>query len=192
MNKDGPDLLTMHSVPLADRFGRSLVPALHLWWRLAWRLLVLPILVVMVIMIVALVSEEAARGSHEFGFAGAVVGMGLFWLFFIPLMVVYSIWLIRETVFVKPFLHQNIPHAFVVRYRAEMLPLPLSIESAVALWWGMTWRAWAGAVISMVVLFFLGPLHIFLQIGVGYFAILWLLAAPLGSTRITVTSLGPT
>jgi len=174
---------------LSDRFGQFAIPALHLWWRFFWRTLILPVAIVLAIATVALVSENLTAGHREFGFAGAFVGMGLFWLFFMPIMVVYGIWLMRRTILLKPFLYHGTPHTFVVSRQENPLSLPLPLESAMAIWWGVVWRAWVGMMVTMMAFFFLGPLHFFLQAGISYFAFLWLLAAPYGSTRITVRSL---
>jgi len=171
---------------LSDRFGQFALPALHLWWRFFWRMSLLPIGFVLVIAAIAAIFQGFATGHGEFGFAGAFVGMGLFWLFFTPIMIIYGVWLMRRTIFLKPFLYHDAPHTFVVSRAGQPLSLPLPLESAMAIWWGVVWRTWVAVMVTMMAVFLLGPLHFFLQVAISYFAFLWFLATPYGSTRVTI------
>lgn len=174
---------------LSERFRECAVPALHLWWRFSWRSLLLPIAIAIIIVLVATITGRMAPHHRDMSLLGAVVGLGLLWLLLIPAIIAYEVWLIRRSIFAKPFLHHDRPCLFVVTDRHTPLPLPLSIETALGIWWGIAWRSWLGMVVTMMLLFFLGPLHIFLQIAVSYFAFLWLMSTPYGSLRITVVPL---
>ena len=174
---------------LSERFREYAVPALHLWWRFSWRSLLFPIAVAIIIALVALTTGNMMPQHRDMSLFGAVVGLGLLWLLFIPVMIVYQVWLIQRSIFAKPFLHRGRPSIFVVTDRHTPLPRPLSIETALAIWWGIAWRAWLGTVVTMMLLFFLGPLHVFLQVAVSYFAFLWLISAPYGGLRITIVPL---
>ncbi|MHB8252380.1 MAG: hypothetical protein ACYDEV_01450 [Acidiferrobacter sp.] len=180
----------MPDSPLSDRFRQLAIPALHLWWRFLWRTLLLPVVIVLVVSLTVWISGTMAPGHRGLGFAGLIVGMGLLWFLLLPLWIVYSIWLIRRTLFLKPFRYHAALYTFVIDRLNDPLALPLPIESAMAIGWGILWRVWVGTMATMMALFFLGPLHFFLQVGVSYFAFLWLLTAPYGSTRITVKPLG--
>lgn len=174
------------ALPLADRLGHFAVPALHLWWRFFWRVLLLPITATLIISFVAAVFDSIAPQHRFLGLASAAVGLGILWLLLAPILALYGIWLMRRTLFLKPFLYHNLPHTFVVTSHHLPLSLPLPLENALAIWWGVTWRAWFGTMIAMIALFFLGPLHIFLETAITYLAFLWLLGEPYGHTRITV------
>ncbi len=180
---------TRPDASLSERFRESAVPALHLWWRFSWRSLLLPVAVAIIIVLVALITGNTAPQHRDMSIFGAVVGLGLLWLLFIPIMIVYQVWLIRKSIFAKPFLHHGRPSLFVVTDRHTPLPLPLSLETALGIWWGIAWRAWIGMVVTMMLLFFLGPLHLFLQLAVSYFAFLWLISIPYGGLGITVVPL---
>ena len=59
MENDRPAL---ESTPpsLTDRFGQYAIPALHLWWRFSWRILLLPIGIMFAISIIAMISASRA------------------------------------------------------------------------------------------------------------------------------------
>ncbi len=175
--------------PLSDRLGHFAVPALHLWWRFFWRVLLLPIAAALIISFVAALFGSMAPHHPLVGFMSAAMGLGLLWFLLVPITALYGIWLMRRTVFLKPFFYRNVPHIFVVTNHQLPLSLPLPLENALAIWWGVAWRAWFGAMITMMLLFFLGPLHIFLETAITYLAFLWLLADPYGHTRITIVPL---
>lgn len=176
--------------PLPDRLGHFAVPALHLCWRYFWRVLLLPIAVAFLISLGAFLFDSMSPHHRLVGFMSAAMGLGLLWFLLVPMSGLYGIWLMRRTVFQKPFLYRNLPHAFVVTYRHRPLSLPLPLENALAIWWGIAWRAWLGTAVAMMLLFFLGPLHLLLEMGIIYLAFLWFLADPYGHTRISIVPLG--
>lgn len=175
--------------PLSGRFREFTIPALHLWWRFFWRSLLLPIAIAVIIVLVAIISGTVAPQHRDVSMLGAIVGLGLLWLLLIPVIIAYEVWLMRKSVFAKPFLHHDRPCIFVVTNGHAPLSLPLSIETALAIWWGIAWRTWFGMIITMMLLLFLGPIHAFIQIAVSYFAFLWLMSAPYGNLRVTVVPL---
>lgn len=174
---------------LSKHFREFTIPALHLWWRFFWRSLLLPIVIATIIVLVAIISGSVAPQHRDVSMLGVVVGLGLLWLLLIPVIIAYGVWLMRRSVFAKPFLHHDQPCIFVVTDGHTPLPLPLSIETALGIWWGVVWRTWLGMVVTTMLLLFLGPIHVFLQIAVSYFAFLWLMSAPYGNLRITVAPL---
>ncbi len=174
--------------PLVLRSGNMALPALHLWWRFTWRFSLFPLaLALAVLTLGALTGHLLARPGSVM--AGTLMGAGLLWLLLIPLLILYSVWLMRAVIFRKPFLLRGAPHAFIIVSSTEPLSLPLPLEAALALWWGVAWRTWVVAFVAMVFLVFLGPLHIILQFLISYLAFLWLLSAPYGQTRILVRPL---
>lgn len=173
------------TITLSERVGQWFIPAIHLWWRFFWRIVLWPLFLTLLIGLAAWFFGYITHPPHVLGITTLVVGMGFLWIFWVPIMVAYGVWLLRGPVFRKPFLYRNTPHVFVVRHGRTALGRPLPLEFAAALWWAVTWRAWVGTVTSMMLLFFLGPLHAFLQIGVSFGAFLWFLSFPYGSTRVS-------
>lgn len=189
MDNERP-IAPLAAAPLSDRLGYFALPAMHLWWRFTWRVLLLPIASILIVVFGSAVFGSMGPHYRLAGLMGAVMGLGLLWFLLVPLSALYGIWLMRQTVFLKPFLYRNIPYVFVVTSHYLPLTLPLPLENALAIWWGITWRAWLGTLVAMMLLFFLGPLHVFLEAAITYLSFLWVIADPYGHTRLTIVPVG--
>ncbi|MHB1565868.1 MAG: hypothetical protein ACYCXG_03985 [Acidiferrobacter sp.] len=176
--------------PLTARFGRMAIPALHLWWRYAWRVFLALFAVLALAVSVALLlgMRIPAHGGAAWPLmmGGAIAGLGLVWLLVILVGVVFGIWLFRATIFRATFLYHGQLCHFQVAHQGTAYTYPLPLEAMVALWWGSIWRTWVVMAATTMLLFFLGPLHLLIQLASGYVGFWWLLAVPYGNTHILV------
>lgn len=177
--------------PLTERFRSMAIPALHLWWRYVWRVFLA--LFVVLLLAVSVAFSLGVRMPINAGtpwplmMGGAIAGLGLVWLLVIFVGIGFGIWLFRGTIFRRPFFYQGQWYRFEVVHEKTVCRYPLAIETAAGLWWGSLWRTWVVMAAATLLFFFLGPLHLVIQLVGGYVGFWWLLAVPYGNTRILRT-----